>query len=43
MGFAFRSNGCVKPTKDYWSESREISASPRAAKTKEKPAGLKVR
>jgi hypothetical protein len=35
MGLAFR----VKPTKECWNESLAVNASPRAAKTKEKPAG----
>jgi hypothetical protein len=45
MGFSFHPTGYVKRAEDCWNESRAInaSASPRAAKTKEKPAGLRWR
>jgi hypothetical protein len=38
MGFSFHSTGCVKSAKECWNESHTINGSPRAAKTKEKPA-----
>jgi hypothetical protein len=41
MGFSFRSTGCGKRTKECWDESHAINEPQHAAKTKEKPAGLK--
>jgi hypothetical protein len=41
MGFSFRSIGCVKRPKESWNESHTINESRHAAKTKEKPAGLR--
>jgi hypothetical protein len=41
MGFWFHSPGCVKLAKECRNESHAISGSPRAAKTKEKPAKVK--
>ena len=41
MGFSFHSPGCVKRAKGCRNESHAINGSPRAAKTKEKPAKVK--
>jgi hypothetical protein len=41
MGFSFHSSGCVKRAKECRNDSHAINASPRAAKTKEKPAKVK--
>jgi hypothetical protein len=43
MGFSFHSADCVKRAKECWNESHTINGSARAAKTKEKPAGLRRR
>jgi hypothetical protein len=43
MGFSFYSTGCVKHPKECWNESHTIIGSAPAAKTKEKPAGLRRR
>jgi hypothetical protein len=40
MDFSFYSTGCVKRAKECWNESHTINRSTRAAKTKEKPAGV---
>jgi hypothetical protein len=41
MGFSFHCPGCVKRSKDCRNERHAINGSPRAAKTKEKPAKVK--
>ncbi len=41
MGLSFHSTGCVKGAKECWNESHTLSGSARAAKIKEKPAGLR--
>jgi hypothetical protein len=41
MGFSFHSPGCVKLAKGCRNESHAVNRSPRAAKTKEKPAKVK--
>jgi hypothetical protein len=43
MGFSFHSAGSIKPAKECWNESHTINWSARAAKTKEKPAGVNRR
>jgi hypothetical protein len=43
MGFSLHSSGCVKRAKECWNESRTLNGSPRAAETKEKPAGVNRR
>jgi hypothetical protein len=40
MGLSFHSTGCVKGAKECWNESHTLNGSARAAKIKEKPAGL---
>jgi len=41
MGLSFHSTGCVKGAKECWNESHTLNGSARAAKIKEKPAGLR--
>jgi hypothetical protein len=41
MGFSFRSTGRAKRAEECWNESHAINESQHAAKTKEKPAGLR--
>jgi len=41
MGFSVHSPGCDRRAKKCWNESHAINRSPRAAKTKEKPAKVK--
>ncbi len=43
MGFLFHSTGGVKRTKEFWNESHTVNESQHAAKTKERPAGLRRR
>jgi hypothetical protein len=41
MGFSVHSPGCDRRAKKCWNEGHAINRSPRAAKTKEKPAKVK--
>ncbi len=43
MGFSFHSTCCVKRAEECWNENHTINGSARAAKTKEKPAGVNRR
>jgi hypothetical protein len=43
MGVSFHSTGCVKRAEECWNENCDINDGRRAAKTKEKPAGLNRR
>jgi hypothetical protein len=43
MGFSFHSICRIKRAEECWNESHTIKGSPRAPKTKEKPAGLRRR